>query len=353
MVENIKKQMNRIVGDSPTIRKVFQLVDKAANSDSTVMIFGESGTGKELIARSLHENSDRSSRTFVAVNCGAIPHDLLESELFGYEKGSFTGAVNARVGRLELAHEGTIFLDEIGDMPPALQVKLLRVLSEREIDRIGGSKAIPINIRVIAATNVNIEESIKQGKFREDLFYRLNIIPVHMPPLRERKTDIPLLVNYFLRRFNEQKNKSFKAVDPEAMSILIDYEWPGNIRELQNFVERMVVLGSGEVLTRRDLPEKVLNGAEPWAPLEEEVPDESPAEMIRRSFQTASPFPAFGGIPEEGINLKQVVEDFEREILEEALERTGWVKNKAATLLGLNRTTLVEKLKKMKISRDA
>jgi transcriptional regulator with PAS, ATPase and Fis domain len=354
MGTNIKKQTNRIVGDSASIHKIFQLVEKAANSDSTVMIFGESGTGKELIARSLHESSDRSSKAFVAVNCGAIPHDLLESELFGYEKGSFTGAVNTRVGRMELAHEGTIFLDEIGDMPAPLQVKLLRVLSEREIDRIGGSKSIPINVRVIAATNVNIEESIKQGKFREDLFYRLNIIPVHMPPLRERKTDIPLLVNYFLRRFNESKNKSFKAVDAEAMSILIDYEWPGNIRELQNFVERMVVLGAGETLTRRDLPEKVLDGAseEPWTPLKEEEPTESPAEMIRRSFQNASPFPVFAGIPEEGINLKQAVEDFEREILEEALERTGWVKNKAAALLGLNRTTLVEKLKKMQITRD-
>jgi len=354
MGANKKNQKNRIVGESPSIRKIFQLVEKAADSDSTVMIFGESGTGKELIARSLHESSDRSANAFVAVNCGAIPHDLLESELFGYEKGSFTGAVNTRVGRMELADGGTIFLDEIGDMPTALQVKLLRVLSEREIDRIGGSKAIPINVRVVAATNVNIEDSIKQGKFREDLFYRLNIIPIHMPPLRERKTDIPLLVNYFLTRFNELKNKSFKAVDPEAMSILIDYEWPGNIRELQNFVERMVVLGSGDILTRRDLPEKVLDGApeSAWAPLQEEEPEESPAEMIRRSFQNASPFPVFSGIPEEGINLKQAVEDFEREIIEEALERTGWVKNKAAALLGLNRTTLVEKLKKMKIHRD-
>ncbi|QPJ64411.1 MAG: sigma-54-dependent Fis family transcriptional regulator [Candidatus Nitrohelix vancouverensis] len=349
-----KNQPYKIIGDSPEIQKIYHVVDKSANSDSTVMIFGESGTGKELIARALHHNSERRQQPFIAVNCGAIPHDLLESELFGYEKGAFTGAAQTRVGRLELAHEGTVFLDEIGDMPTPLQVKLLRVLSEREIDRIGGSKSIPIDVRVVAATNVNIESAIEQGKFREDLFYRLNIIPIHMPPLRERKTDIPLLVNHFLNHFNLLKNKSFASIEAEAMEILKHYNWPGNIRELQNFVERMVVLGSGTKLTRRDLPEKVLNDVphEKWAPLEEAEHDETPAEMIRRSFQSASPFPVFSGIPEEGINLKQTVEDFEREIILEALEKTGWVKNKAATLLGLNRTTLVEKLKKMKISRD-
>ncbi len=188
-----------IIGESLPIREVFDVVERAAGSQSTVMIYGESGTGKELIARALHINSPRASKPFIAVNCGAIPHELLESELFGYEKGSFTGAINTRVGRLELANQGTIFLDEIGDMPTSLQVKLLRVLAEREIDRLGSTKPTPINVRVITATHRNLEESMRAGKFREDLFYRLNIIPINLPPLRERKADIPLLVNHFLK----------------------------------------------------------------------------------------------------------------------------------------------------------
>lgn len=336
-----------IIGESPQIREVFDIVGRAAASQSTVMIYGESGTGKELIARALHLNSPRASKPFIAVNCAAIPHDLLESELFGYEKGAFTGAVNTRIGRMELANKGTIFLDEIGDMPPTLQVKLLRVLAEREIDRIGSTKSTPIDIRVITATHRNLEAAIEQGQFREDLYYRLNIIPLNLPPLRDRKTDIPLLAAYFLKQCNGPG--SSKTISDEAMNVLVNYSWPGNIRELANFVERMVVLSIGSTITPRDLPDKVLGEVpkEKWIPLEKgSEPEGNPAQILQQSLKQSFHV----GIPDEGINLKKIVEDFEKELLIEALEKTGWVKNKAAILLNLNRTTLVEKLKKLKIT---
>ena len=348
METNLELKSLSIIGESKPIRDVFDVVARAAGSQSTVMIYGESGTGKELIARALHMNSPRASKPFIAVNCGAIPHELLESELFGYEKGSFTGAVNTRIGRMELANQGTIFFDEIGDMPTSLQVKLLRVLAERKIDRIGSTKPIPIDIRVITATHRNLEESIKEGSFREDLFYRLNIIPINLPPLRERKTDIPLLADHFLKQFN--KTAIPKTISDEAMQFLVNYSWPGNIRELANFIERMVVLSIGSTITPRDLPEKVLGDTpkEKWQPLEEDE-EGNPAQILQQSLRQSFHV----GIPEEGINLKKTVEEFEKELLLEALEKTGWVKNKAANLLGLNRTTLVEKLKKMKIVTPA
>ena len=336
-----------IIGESPQIREVFDIVGRAAASQSTVMIYGESGTGKELIARALHLNSPRASKPFIAVNCAAIPHDLLESELFGYEKGAFTGAVNTRIGRMELANKGTIFFDEIGDMPPTLQVKLLRVLAEREIDRIGSTKSTPIDIRVITATHRNLEAAIEEGQFREDLYYRLNIIPLNLPPLRDRKTDIPLLAAYFLKQCNGPG--SSKTISDEAMNVLVNYSWPGNIRELANFVERMVVLSIGSTITPRDLPDKVLGEVprEKWIPLEKgSEPEGNPAQILQQSLKQSFHV----GIPDEGINLKKIVEDFEKELLIEALEKTGWVKNKAAILLNLNRTTLVEKLKKLKIT---
>ena len=343
---NLDLESLGIIGESKPIRDIFDVVTRAAGSQSTVMIYGESGTGKELIARALHMNSPRASKPFIAVNCGAIPHELLEGELFGYEKGSFTGAVNTRIGRLELANQGTIFFDEIGDMPTSLQVKLLRVLAEREIDRIGSTKPTPIDIRVITATHRNLEESIKEGSFREDLFYRLNIIPINLPPLRERKTDIPLLADHFLKQFN--RTAIHKTISDEAMQFLVNYSWPGNIRELANFIERMVVLSIGSTITPRDLPEKLLGDTpkEKWQPLEEDE-EGNPAQILQQSLGQSFHV----GIPEEGINLKKTVEEFEKELLLEALEKTGWVKNKAANLLGLNRTTLVEKLKKMKITR--
>ena len=345
---NLELENLSIIGESKPIRDVFDVVARAAGSQSTVMIYGESGTGKELIARALHMNSPRASKPFIAVNCGAIPHELLEGELFGYEKGSFTGAVNTRIGRMELANQGTIFFDEIGDMPTSLQVKLLRVLAEREIDRIGSTKPTPIDIRVITATHRNLEESIKEGSFREDLFYRLNIIPINLPPLRERKTDIPLLADHFLKQFNRIAIPN--TISDEAMQFLVNYSWPGNIRELANFIERMVVLSIGSTITPRDLPEKVLGDTpkEKRQPLEEDE-EGNPAQILQQSLRQSFHV----GIPEEGINLKKTVEEFEKELLLEALEKTGWVKNKAANLLGLTRTTLVEKLKKMKIVTPA
>ena len=338
-----------IIGNSQGIRDVFGLVEKAAASESTVMIFGESGTGKELIARALHQNSKRVRKPFIAVNCGAIPHELLESELFGYEKGAFTGASHTRIGRLELADEGTVFLDEIGDMPAALQVKLLRVLAEQEIDRLGGNKPIKVNIRFITATHRNLEESIKEGKFREDLYYRLNIIPIAIPPLRDRKSDIPLLVQHFLKKCNATQGQEAKVISGETMHMLTNYSWPGNIRELGNFIERMVVLSVGNNITPKDLPEKVLGEVpqENLPTIEKPRSELSPTEMLQNGLRQSF----FIGLPEGGINLKNAVEEFERGLITEALEKTNWVKNKAAGLLELNRTTLVEKIKKMDLKR--
>ena len=338
-----------IIGDSQGIRDVFGVIEKAAISDSTVMIFGESGTGKELIARALHQNSKRVSKPFIAVNCGAIPHELLESELFGYEKGAFTGASHTRIGRLELADEGTVFLDEIGDMPAALQVKLLRVLAEQEIDRLGGNKPIKVNIRFITATHRNLEESIKEGKFREDLYYRLNIIPIAIPPLRDRKSDIPLLVQHFLKKCNATQGQQAKVISDETIHMLTNYSWPGNIRELGNFIERMVVLSVGNNITPKDLPEKVLGEVpqENLPTIEKPRSELSPTEMLQNGLRQSF----FIGLPEGGINLKNAVEEFERGLITEALDRTNWVKNKAAGLLELNRTTLVEKIKKMDLKR--
>ena len=338
-----------IIGNSQEIRDVFGVVEKAATSESTVMIFGESGTGKELIARALHQNSKRDSKPFIAVNCGAIPHELLESELCGYEKGAFTGASHTRIGRLELANEGTVFLVVLGDMPAALQVKLLRVLAEQEIDRLGGSKPVKVNVRFITATHRNLEDEIKEGKFREDLYYRLNIIPIVIPPLRDRKSDIPLLVQHFLKRCNENQDRQVKVISEETIQMLANYSWPGNIRELGNFIERMVVLSVGDNITPRDLPEKVLGEVprENLPPMEKPECELSPTEMLQNGLKQSF----FIGLPEGGINLKSAVEDFERGLITEALEKTNWVKNKAAGLLELNRTTLVEKIKKMGLKR--
>ena len=338
-----------IIGNSQEIRDVFGVVEKAATSESTVMIFGESGTGKELIARALHQNSRRERKPFIAVNCGAIPHELLESELFGYEKGAFTGASHTRIGRLELANEGTVFLDEIGDMPAMLQVKLLRVLAEQEIDRLGGSKPVKVNIRFITATHRNLEDEIKEGRFREDLYYRLNIIPIVIPPLRDRQSDIPLLVQHFLKKCNDNQGQQAKVISDETIQMLANYSWPGNIRELGNFIERMVVLSVGDNITPRDLPEKVLGEVprESLPPMEKPGHELSPTEMLQNGLKRSF----FIGLPEGGINLKKAVEEFERGLITEALDKTNWVKNKAAGLLELNRTTLVEKIKKMGLKR--
>ncbi len=333
----LKKQLtNRyayenIVGDSENICEVFRLIDKVAQTDSTVLIMGESGTGKELIAHAIHYQSDRRDKPFIPVNCGAIPEELLESELFGHEKGAFTHAIRTRIGRFELAHNGSIFLDEIGDMSPNLQVKILRTLQGHQFERIGGTKTIKTDIRVIAATNKNLEEAVEAGRFREDLYYRLNVIPIHVPPLRERAGDIPILVHHFLEKFNKSKKKNIKSISKEVMQCFMSYEWPGNVRELENMIERLIILANDDKITIRDLPERL---------------------QAHRKKDTAQP-QQHNALPEEGLYLHAAVNEFEKNLILQALDRAGWVKNKAAQLLNLNRTTLIEKMKKQKLMKPA
>jgi len=321
-----KYRFQNIIGDSENIEEIFRYVEKIANTDSTILISGESGTGKELIARAIHFNSDRRNRPLISVNCGAIPEDLLESEMFGHEKGSFTGAIKTRIGRFEMANGGTIFLDEITDMSPGLQVKLLRVLQEHEFERVGGVKTIKVDIRVIAATNQDLEKAVAQGKFREDLYYRLNVIPIKLPPLRERKSDIPLLVNHFIDRFNKEKNCKIKGLSKECIEHLINYPWPGNVRELENMLERLVILKGEGTIEASDLPEKVLNSELDSFPI---------------------------SIPDSGISFDVAVNEFEKGLILNALKKSNWVKNRAAKLLHLNRTTLVEKMKRINLTKES
>lgn len=319
---NKKYHFDQIIGHSEGIKNVLSLVERVADSDSTVLISGESGTGKELIARAVHYNSPRAQMPFVAINCGAIPAELLESELFGHVKGAFTGAIANRVGRFEMADGGTIFLDEIGDLEPALQVKLLRVLQERSFEPVGGTKSIQVNVRVIAATNKNLDDQVAASKFREDLYYRLNVIPIVIPSLHERKTDIPLLFAHFLELFNQSKQRRLTGITPEAMECLMNYPWPGNIRELENLVERLAILkGSGQVDVN-DLPVKY------------------------RAIVDSSADSLMMELPEDGMDFNTAVDQFENMLILRALEKTGWNRNQAALLLRLNRTTLVEKIKK-------
>ena len=324
---------DQIVGDSDKMAKVFKLISKVAASESTVLILGESGTGKELAARAIHYNSPRSDGTFVPVNCGAIPEELLESELFGHEKGAFTGAFRTRIGRFELASGGSIFLDEIAEMSPNLQVKLLRVIQEREFERVGGTRTLKADVRIIAATNKNLEEEVSKGRFREDLYYRLNVIPLNLPPLRERNGDIELLAEHFVRTYAATHSGCpISGFSPAAISALKRYNWPGNVRELENLVERMAVLSEGPLIGFEDLPDKFSD----LPPLAVDADG-----------------PLTKALPEEGLDLAEVVGNFERNIILQALDRTDWVKNRAAQLLGLNRTTLVEKIKKQNLQRPA
>jgi DNA-binding NtrC family response regulator len=322
-----------IVGNSKPMQEVFGLIEKVADTESTILITGESGTGKELIAHAIHYASDRRDRPFIPVNCAAIPEELLESELFGHEKGAFTHAIKTRIGRFELANNGTIFLDEIGEMSPSLQVKLLRVLQERKFERVGGVNTISVDIRIVAATNMDLEAAVKDGKFREDLYYRLNVIPIHVPPLRERRSDIPLLIKHFLKKFCKGKRQCVEGLTDEAMEILTYYEWPGNVRELENIIERLVILTSGNVITRNDLPEPIIKNA-------------------AGSFISAASGGTFE-MPDEGMSLSKAVEELEKRLILQALEKTGGVKNRAAKLLQMNRTTLIEKMKKLKLMKTA
>jgi DNA-binding NtrC family response regulator len=317
---------NRLIGQSAPMQQLYRIVKRVAKTDSTVLITGESGTGKELIANAIHFYSPRNEMPFVPINCGAIPEELLESELFGHEKGAFTGAFKERRGRFELANRGTVFLDEIGEMSPKLQVKLLRFLQETKFQRIGGSRTIEVDVRILAATNKDLERAVAENVFREDLFYRLNVIPIHVPPLRERVGDISILIQHFLKQHCFKKNIAHKRMSEAAVESLEQYDWPGNVRELENVVERMVILTDGDEIQVHDLPKRMQN-----------------VEQIDAEEGT------FIELGENGINLKEMLDNLENRLIIDALQRAGGVKNKAAKLLGLNRTTLIEKMKKKQI----
>jgi len=320
-----------LIGRSPKMVEVYKVISKVANVAGTVLITGESGTGKELVARTLHRHSDRAAKPFMAINCGAIPEQLLESELFGHVKGAFTGAVVNKAGLFEVAHGGTLLLDEVAEMSLALQVKLLRVLQDRLFRRVGGTEDIGVDVRVIAATNKHLPDLIRKGTFREDLFYRLNVIPIHLPSLRERPEDIPLLVEGFVTRFCQQNRRPAKPVSEEAMALLARYSWPGNVRELENALERAIALEQSDVLTAASLPEEI----RAWQPTEA-----TPAAAL------APPT-----IPPEGLNLEDVVSQVERKLLLEALEKAGGVQTKAAQILGINFRSFRYRLKKYGLER--
>ncbi|MFA5812624.1 MAG: sigma-54 dependent transcriptional regulator, partial [bacterium] len=322
-----KYRFENMVGTSDEMAAVYDLIEKVAETDSTILITGESGTGKELVARAIHYNSPRRDKPLVVVNCAAIPEELLESELFGHVKGAFTGAVSTHAGRFDAADKGSIFLDEIGDMSMKLQVKVLRVLQEQRFDPVGSTSTHEVDVRIIAATNQDLDRAVRERRFREDLYYRLNVIPIHIPPLRERASDVAMLVHHFLDKFCEGKQQ--KEITQAALDHLLAYAWPGNVRELENLIERMVVLKKDDLIDVGDLPPKIAGKALPVAAAQAE------------SGQL--------DIPETGISFKKAVEDFEARLIIGALKKTGGNKNKAASLLHLNRTTLVEKIKKKRL----
>jgi transcriptional regulator with PAS, ATPase and Fis domain len=312
-----------LVGNSPRMLIVRAMIAKLANSSSTVLITGESGTGKELAARAIHQLSPRREQAFVPVNCAAIPEELLESELFGHVRGAFTGALNARQGRFQLAHGGTLFLDEIGDMSPKLQVKLLRVLQEREFEPVGSDHPVQVDVRVVTATNRDLRVAVQEGKFREDLFYRLNVLPLELPPLREREGDVVLLIQHFLKLHGRRKGREALRVEAAAMGALEKYRWPGNVREIENLIERLVVMTDEAGIGRADLPDYVVNNALP-------------------QHYKATP----AALPEKGLDLDDVLERIENGYIQQALEKSRGNKTIAAELLNLNRTTFIERLRK-------
>jgi len=315
-----KYSLPNIIGASDRMQEVFESVHRVSDSKATVILYGESGTGKELIAKAIHYMSPRSKWSFIKFNCASIPEGLLESELFGHEKGAFTGAINARKGRFELANGGTILLDEVGDLPINLQPKILRVLQEREFERVGGEKTIKVDIRLLAATSRNLEDLVSKGRFREDLFYRLNVVPIFMPPLRERKEDIPLLVEFFLKKYNEENNKEV-SFSPETLRILVDFNWPGNVRELENTIERLVVMSGSNNIRPSDLPISLK------LPLHEE--------LLQRE------------------SLKAGIQDIEKSSILDALEKTGWIQAKAARMIGLTPRQIGYKMKKYGLTTPA
>jgi two-component system, NtrC family, nitrogen regulation response regulator NtrX len=329
-----------IVGESPALRVVLEAVKRAAPTNATVMLLGESGVGKELVARTIHRNSPRAGQRFIQVNCAAIPEELIESELFGHEKGSFTGATEKQVGKFEQADRGTIFLDEVGDMSPKTQAKVLRVLQEQEVERLGSARTIKVDVRVIAATNKNLEEAIQHGEFREDLFFRLNVIPIVVPPLRERREDIPKLVQHFARRTAEEHNIKPKRFDPRAMDALQRYRWRGNIRELRNTVERLMIMSAGEVIRVEDLPQDVTGEAGPRPVLADAPMSESPGAPA-----SATSTPPAG-------TLREFKDAAERAYLVQKLRENGWNISKTAEVIDTPRSNLYKKLEQYGIKQE-
>jgi two-component system response regulator HydG len=315
-VEN-KSGFDELVGRDTNMQVVYKLIEEVAPTDATVLIQGESGTGKELVARAIHRASHRKSMPFVVINCSAYPKALLESELFGHEKGAFTGALRRKKGRFEQADGGTVFLDEIGEITASAQIKLLRVLQNHKFERIGGEDSLYVDVRILAATNRDLLEEVKAGRFREDLYYRLNVIPITLPPLRERANDIPLLARFFLARFAKEQGKSVEQISPDAMRKLLDYSWPGNVRELENSIEHAVVLAKGEEIFISELPSAVTSHAG------------------------------------EQTTAKLTILENEAKLIRDALEQSNWNKTTAAARLGISRSTLYEKLKKYRLSKSA
>lgn len=323
--EEGRESFSNLIGKSKQMQEVYELIAKIAKKDVTVLILGESGVGKEMVAKAIHQNSQRKDGPFIKVNCAALPDQLLESELFGYEKGAFTGAGRQKKGMFELADGGTIFLDEIGDMSLATQAKILRVLQEHEFQRLGGEETIRVNVRVLAATNIDIQQAIEIGKFREDLYYRLNVVRINMPPLRERPEDIPLLTNEFIKEYNQKHNKEINGVAPDAMRLLMSYDWPGNVRELKNICEQAVVLNESNVITAADLPVEIRGKG-----------FNLDANQSNQSLKDIT---------------KNLTSEIERKIITETLEETGWNRNETAQKLGITPRTLYNKIKEYKIER--
>jgi DNA-binding NtrC family response regulator len=318
-----------IIGAGPRMAEIFETIKRVAPTTTTVLITGETGTGKELIAHAIHRNSPRRNNPFIKINCAAIPENLMESELFGYERGAFTGAVAKKQGRFELAHKGTLFLDEVGELPKDMQVKLLRVIQEQKFEHVGGLQTIKVDVRLMTATNRNLLQDVREGRFREDLFYRLNVIPIHLPPLRERREDIPALTDYFIEKFNKKLDRSVKGIDERVRDLFIQYEWPGNIRELENLVERVVLMAHGEIITFADLPSDLKTTVEsglsvPSGPLQK-------------------PFKDF---------VKTHMEDIEKSMILTTLEECGHNVTRAAQQLGLSRKGLQLKMMKYKLRKS-
>jgi DNA-binding NtrC family response regulator len=316
----------QIIGKSKAMKEIFKVVNQVADSRSTVLIMGESGTGKELISRAVHYNSNRKNYPFVTINCAAIPETLIESELFGHEKGAFTNAIERKLGRFEVAHQGTLFLDEIGELSTTTQAKILRFLEEKEFNRVGGSKTIKVDVRLITATNKDLNQLIKKGSFREDLYYRINVVPIVIPPLRERKEDIPLLVEHFINKFNAENSKNVKGIENEALEWIMQHEWPGNVRELENLIERVIALTVNEYIQVNEIP---------------------------LSFKD---LPKIDGLKESvlggQVSFLQAEEEFEREVILDALRKTNYIQSHAAEILGISRRILKYKMDKLGINQN-